>query len=463
MARVLKQLLVAGSLIYYCSCSNERRTSNTDQIPQDSLQSYYNLVSITSDNDYIYPIPFSMGSNVTIGKGVNLADPDDPYITKENFFTVNTAVPVTPVRSTWSAIKSVSIQSPNEVTAEDFRKSSESSYLETESDEQMAMHIYANFKGRFGLARLSAAMDFVRSKRQYGHLILFNQEVNVAKSNKMVLKQSPSIQKEVGQINDFPKDEQRLSHFISKFGSHYITDITFGSRIFMYCYVHSTDERVKTSVSIAFKNFSIDANAGGQYEKILRENSVEIKMRVYGGEGTVDQIFDNIDQIKEFFIKYNKGEYKVTLAPIACRVLSYRSELNPKEYPNLERLFTPYKGMRTISPFGVPPGTIIAWYPPTLERDKQKKKLTDLVPDGWRICDGTDNTPDLTLRFIYGTQDINTIGEIGGKESHIHSISMSVPTNERSDRTWLPGDRVFTINAESNIPPYLKLVYIIKK
>ncbi len=36
------------------------------------------------------------------------------------------------------------------------------------------------------------------------------------------------------------------------------------------------------------------------------------------------------------------------------------------------------------------------------------------VPDGWKLCDGTDGTPDLRNRFILGAESVNNTGATGG-------------------------------------------------
>lgn len=39
------------------------------------------------------------------------------------------------------------------------------------------------------------------------------------------------------------------------------------------------------------------------------------------------------------------------------------------------------------------------------------------VPDGWKLCDGTDGTPDLRGRFILGAESVNNTGATGGASS----------------------------------------------
>lgn len=61
----------------------------------------------------------------------------------------------------------------------------------------------------------------------------------------------------------------------------------------------------------------------------------------------------------------------------------------------------------------IPRGLIIAFYGKT-------------IPDGWTLCDGTLCTPDLRGRSILGFDSINNknnIGQYGGEEKHLLSIS----------------------------------------
>ncbi len=78
--------------------------------------------------------------------------------------------------------------------------------------------------------------------------------------------------------------------------------------------------------------------------------------------------------------------------------------------------------------YGVPGGTIIAWYPKK-DADGHYK-----IPEGWIVCDGSNGTPNLIDRFIMGS-NIQNAHEIGGsnkialKEQHTprhkHNLSIS--------------------------------------
>lgn len=69
-----------------------------------------------------------------------------------------------------------------------------------------------------------------------------------------------------------------------------------------------------------------------------------------------------------------------------------------------------------IGAYIVPAGGIIMWSGAS-------------VPTGWKLCDGTNGTPDLSGRFAYGTTNLSSIGTTGGTTtattgsagSHSHS------------------------------------------
>jgi hypothetical protein len=81
-------------------------------------------------------------------------------------------------------------------------------------------------------------------------------------------------------------------------------------------------------------------------------------------------------------------------------------------------------GSPIVSPTGgtIPIGGIITW----------GGYVAD-IPAGWHLCDGTDGTPDLSYRFIYGTTTDDDVYDVGGSANtpvvnHTHSIS-AVATN----------------------------------
>lgn len=65
---------------------------------------------------------------------------------------------------------------------------------------------------------------------------------------------------------------------------------------------------------------------------------------------------------------------------------------------------------------GVLPGTVTA-FSGTFKDGYPVDKNTGLVNKEWHLCDGTNGTPDLRNRFIYGGDGTNS-GATGGETSH---------------------------------------------
>lgn len=116
-----------------------------------------------------------------------------------------------------------------------------------------------------------------------------------------------------------------------------------------------------------------------------------------------------------------------------------------------------------------PQGLIIAWSGPS-----------NATPDGWDLCDGSNNTPDLRDRFIVGAGDDYSVGDTGGEEEVTLSVSQ-LPSHRhnyrRSRNTNRAGNNQNALNrafrnrntgntgggeAHNNMPPYYALAYIKK-
>lgn len=137
----------------------------------------------------------------------------------------------------------------------------------------------------------------------------------------------------------------------------------------------------------------------------------------------------------------------------------------------------------------VPTGIITIWY-----------DVIEKIPSGWALCDGTNGTPDLRDKFVYGASLDDEVGVTSGSlvhnhtsiplssnSGHTHSISgtsglasgtsslylssgLSIVTGQHSHNytgnTNTQGEHSHTITGnssfESNLPLYVKLFYIMK-
>ena len=138
---------------------------------------------------------------------------------------------------------------------------------------------------------------------------------------------------------------------------------------------------------------------------------------------------------------------------------------------------------------GVLPGTVTA-FSGTFNNGYPVDKNTGLVNREWHLCDGTNGTPDLRNRFIYGGDGTNS-GATGGEASHELTLaelpafrprirtsrlernpqsadlwhrdrdSVASGSDDREMRTD-PFDTIGGNQPHNNMPPYYVLAYIMK-
>jgi hypothetical protein len=101
------------------------------------------------------------------------------------------------------------------------------------------------------------------------------------------------------------------------------------------------------------------------------------------------------------------------------------------------------------------------------------------IPSGWALCDGTNSTPDLRDRFIFGWSEGVDPGAKGGSTSHDHTFDIphflsglpsAVHQHAAGYGTWSgasdhrhgidPPEDTTTI--ANHLPPYYKLAFIMK-
>lgn len=127
---------------------------------------------------------------------------------------------------------------------------------------------------------------------------------------------------------------------------------------------------------------------------------------------------------------------------------------------------------------GVLPGTVTA-FSGEFNDGFPIDKNTGLANREWHLCDGTNGTPDLRNRFIYGGDGKNN-GATGGEASHtLTEAELPIPLNhlKYSDDAKFHPIWESDLNIESvvvdrhltqaplphnNMPPYFVLAFIMK-
>ncbi len=128
----------------------------------------------------------------------------------------------------------------------------------------------------------------------------------------------------------------------------------------------------------------------------------------------------------------------------------------------------------------IPFGTIIPFY-------KDLNLNNNSIPPGWVECNGSNGTPDLRSRFIYGKSsetDVSTGGEekvtltLSQLPSHKHYYFSVTRTDWRGDSNYQDhssvssisnsnvnpagGEANNTVQPHNNMPPYYAIIYIMK-
>ncbi|MBQ9344496.1 MAG: hypothetical protein IJT88_04705 [Kiritimatiellae bacterium] len=129
-----------------------------------------------------------------------------------------------------------------------------------------------------------------------------------------------------------------------------------------------------------------------------------------------------------------------------------------------------------------PVGAIVIW-----------SGAANRIPDGWKLCDGDNGTPDLRGRFVVGydpnDSDYNAPGRTGGEKTHtlnvdqlpshshntvVHTVGYALSHNDSAEAATfdsykrnngnrdISGDSTVGGQAHENRPPYYTLCYIMR-
>ncbi len=96
------------------------------------------------------------------------------------------------------------------------------------------------------------------------------------------------------------------------------------------------------------------------------------------------------------------------------------------------------------------------------------------IPDGWALCDGNNDLPDLRNRFIVGAGDTYAPGDSGGATPHNHTFTASQHSHNVVAGADLEDNAPFGVNHfitsftiavgttdnTPNLPPYYSLAFI---
>ena len=425
---------------------------------QRTNRHYLTLRSFVIDPRYLDDPGFRLGS------GVDLRDPLKPILAPftafETLFAVSTP---------GEAALPKSAQVIEEATT----------FRETRDAREEAQILSAFFKASYMLSSVEGAYKSAQEDREkyqtmYALLEHSGEQESLAESARHWRRDEvpPS------EMTDDP--DEALEQFVSRYGSHYISNIVYGLRIAVQGKIQQKQSQKSNEMSAAFKaafgNFGAEAKAQLEQRRKLEQMNVELILEATSGghEGKGSLLMARgLPEIEEFLDDLKNDKIQFRVAPIRLTLKPYFPTLNP-DWTRTREALNPTTAAFTTpgAPYGVPKGTIVAWYPTAdfiegLDSATEAPKV--VAPDGWAICDGTLGTPDLRARFIRGGTEWSPSPRIGGEATHDHGGATAGNTATRGahggiGETYRQPAEVHThaIGAASNLPPFTEMLYIMK-
>ncbi len=340
----------------------------------------------------------------------------------------------------------------------------------------MALNAY--FKASFGLSDFQAALNYARHSRQIEHtvyvIIESTGDDDTFEVDQIQWSREPNSEK----IAD---PDERLRQCLITYGSHYIATLRYSLRISLRGALQSLDQSMVASFSAAYSSWGVSAGVDASAARALRQMNVQFAAEVVAGSIAPEQyanrwIMTSFDDIEDFLDKLRNGTITVTRAPIQAALTNYWGTL--VGYPNTRQVLAFDPGQPPLAPFGVPQGTILPWWPNSADTQEKVDPTTGNIvraiapPNGWAICDGTANTPNLIGRFLAGVGSLAEVGRTGGRSSHAHGgTTKDVYT---ADGPYNVGDRqppgcvglshkhYIDTDGADHTPPFVGLLYIMK-
>ncbi|MBK7959267.1 MAG: hypothetical protein IPK03_14945 [Bacteroidetes bacterium] len=413
---------------------------------------YYQTLS-----DYtLEVIPTKIGGNVVLGRGLDLSDPSNPRLSTLNAFNIS------------SDKTSLS----NNPINESIITQASSYYVENQSEYEKARSLYFNFKIAYGFFNMNAAFSQVQNERNTHRSIQFIMQNTVTAPSidlqELKWVKEPNSEK-ITEVND------RKRQFIEEYGTHFIQSINYGFRIAIEGKIQTSDINRQMNFSAAFKAWSAKGSAGGSFSEILKSSDVQLTCVITAGSITPlsSMVLRGFDDISLFLTDLKNGTIKITNAPISCNL----NRFTLLSYPNSKEIFKISEdGTIALAPYGVPKGTIISWFPDqsSIIKDQVTGQIKIIAPKGWLICDGSNQTPNLTGRFPRGVVNKDQVGVFGGPDplNPVHNHDLSYSSNRKgSDKNW--GETpwaggpnpIFDLSSKpgSSLPPYFDVIYLIKQ
>jgi hypothetical protein len=206
-------------------------------------------------------------------------------------------------------------------------------------------------------------------------------------------------------------------------------------------------------MSAAFSGGSAGGSISSTQQELLSSSKVNIKAEVTaGGLSTNQYILNSFEEIEEFIEKFKNNEIIIFPGPISFTASTYWTYLDKSE--DLQALFNEAAVKKLATNNGVPVGTILPFKVP----ENYNGSIEAIIPDGWRIFNEAEN------RFLLGTTGLDSAGELGGQDTHNHTTNplSRIRARKHSGGTNFAAWQSPSINATKTLPPYIKVIYIVK-
>jgi len=409
------------------------------------------------------------GSGLEPGAGVNMANPFLPR-----------SAPISPFLQTSSSLTA------REISASDLSSNlinSTSSYYDDLNVESESRFLAAYFRASYMFTSIEAALQKSEESRKTGRAVYFIYSIGgwVVPVRSSALSWSNT---DLAQIDSEQDPNLLLRRFIGNYGSHFVQSVKYGARIAIRAQLNTTDQSAQRALSAkvqaAFGKLSAEGGMSQEERQELKALNLSIQAEVTAG-GVVPSrpiVLTGFEEVATFLADFKSGRVKLVSGPLSATLQSYWPTLDTQKSPRLVQAFAPATGPTpSPAPFGLPAGSVIAWRPKAGDIIEVGADVKILPPQGWLVCDGSRETPDLRGKWIVGTAIPGEIGGLIGDLFHTHRVS-GATNNGNGHTPWSPGTQ-FQIHGNqtfnhahsfdvestqaSNAPPSIRLVYIMKE
>lgn len=431
----------------------------------------------------LYYIPQNIRSTIMLGRGYDLTDPWYPVIAQTSpFLTRPTASGNgNGIINTNGMINRnglgnntlfQEVLKPKVIAPSNGSNEYTLHYDDHIDEKTVAQFLHADLKVKGLSYSVEASMDYVHTHYDVSQGVRFVLENKATMPDLQEVnsdwKTAPATEKNTG-VDEIGK----WKLFKGKYGSHYVSSFSYGYRIEILAFANSSVDNSKLKLHAAFSAWSAKGNIDAEISQNIQSSGANIDIKIFCQDiknnvtgSSIPFIITGIPGVMQFLKDLNDGKIVVTPAPTTVSFKSFAPSVCGN-YPVTCKLFEEVVIPADIN--AVPKGSIIAWYPQP-QNIKVEGGVTTIIPPagGWVICDKRNHDlnsriPDLSDKFLYGTSDPTKLDEEGGSLTNSHTtISMSAPEAIQDSYHWQAGDRKMTVEAAANLPPYKRVVYIIK-